>query len=127
MGQLASLDLGVLAAFTAAALMASVGAVLLSGFFPMAERSEGVRGATGSALVWTGVALTAGLAALALGTALDHLPWAVAVVAAGSAFLAAPFLVQPLPETLRDGKPGLVAFLVLGGLAIAALPGTGAL
>lgn len=125
MGPLASVDFPALAAFAAAALLASMGAVLVSGFFPASERPQAVRDPAGAALVWTGLAVTAALVALALATAFDHLPWAVAVVTGGAAFLAAPFLVQPLPERLRDGKAGLGIFAALGGLVLAAQPSVG--
>ncbi|GMG82409.1 hypothetical protein LNKW23_16220 [Paralimibaculum aggregatum] len=122
MGPLANLDLGVLAGFSAAALFVSAGAVFISGFFPRAARPEAVAGGLGGLLLWLGVALTALIAVLAVAVAAARLDWAVAVVAAGSAFLLAPFLVQPVPERIRDTKAGLGLFAVLGCLVLVALP-----
>lgn len=121
MGALAALNPYSVGMFAAAALIASIGAVLLSGFFPRAARPVSTQGLVGAALVWSGVGLSAALAALALMLAIRELPWAVAVVAAGLAFLSAPFVVQPVPSTLRDSKVGLGLFLAIAAGALASL------
>ncbi len=121
MGTLASVDGTVLAAFSAAALFVGAGAVFLSGFFPADMRSEAVAGRFGSLLVWTATAITGLVGALAVLVASQALDWAVAIVAAGSAFLLAPFLVQPVPDHLRDTKAGLAIFTAAGCLVLLAL------
>lgn len=127
MGVLALIDPAVLAVFTLAALIASVGAVFLSGFFPLDARPAATRGAIGGAMIWLGVAMTATLTFAAVSTAFEQLPWAVAVVAAGLAFLAAPFLVQPMPQALRDSKIGLGFFIGLAAASLYAFCAVGAL
>lgn len=122
MSPLYAVDPGLLALFSLAALTASVGAVFLSGFFPARERPQGARSALGAALLWLGLGLSAALAAAAIGLAAAHLPPAVAIVAAGLAVLAAPFLVQPVPERLRDSVAGLGLFAALAGGVLVAQP-----
>jgi hypothetical protein len=122
MSPLASLDVAALAAFTAAALAAACGVVFLSGFLPLGAQPEARRDAATAALLALGAALTTFLAAAAVATAAARLPLSVAVVAGGLALLAAPFLVQPLPERLRDSKAGLSAFSLAAAAAAVFLP-----
>lgn len=110
MGVLATVEIGPLALFAAAALVVSVGVVYLSGFFPLSSRPAAARGPVGGALLVLGAGLVGALAIAGVQLAAEGLPWAVAVVAGGLAFLAAPFLVQPIPDRLRDTPAGLAAF-----------------
>lgn len=121
MNPLTDLDLAAVGAFAAAALAAAAGLVLTSGYFPAAARPEGLRRGLAPLAVLAGVATTAALVVAALAASLQ-LPWAVAVVAGGSALLAAPFLIQPLPARLRESALGALLFSVLGLVLLLALP-----
>lgn len=121
MNPLTDLDFAAVGAFAAVTLGACAGLVLTAGYFPAAARPEGLRHRLAPVAIAAGVATTAALALMAL-LAAFQLPWAVAVVAGGSAFLAAPFVIQPLPARLRDSALGAALFAVLGVALLLALP-----
>jgi hypothetical protein len=121
MGPLHGLDAGFVAVVTLAAFVATAGAVLVSGFLPRTSGPAAGRGALGAALVYLAVALVAGLAIAAVAAA-TALPWAVALVVIGLAFLTAPFAVQPLPDSVRESRAGLVAVVALSAAMLVLLP-----
>lgn len=124
MGPLAGLDFALVAVVTLAAFVATGGAVLVSGFLPRADGPLAARGVAGALLVWAAAGMVAMLVVVLVSAALT-LPWAVALVAAGLAFLAAPFAIQPLPERLRESRAGLVAVLGLSAAMLVMLPTPG--
>ena len=124
MGPLHGLDAALLAAFGLAAFIVTAGAVLVSGFLPRQSGPRGGAGALGAVLVY-GAAAMLGLLLLATFSVAVMLPWAVALVVAGLAFLAAPFAVQPLPAEVRESRGGLVAVLALSAGALVLLPTPG--
>ena len=124
MGPLHGLDAALVAAVGIAAFVATGGAVLVSGFLPRASGPQAGRGALGAALVYAAVSASAALAIAAIAAA-TALPWAVALVAIGLAFLAAPFAVQPLPESVRESRAGLVAVVALSAAMLVLLPTPG--
>lgn len=123
MNPLTDLDPVTVARFAALALTACAGVVLTSGYFPAVARPTDLRRSFAPALVAAGVAVTAALAVAALWAGWQ-LPLAVAVVVGGCAILLAPFVVQPLPESLRDSRLGAALFVIFGlavlGLALLA-------
>ena len=121
MGPLHGLDAFLVAVFAIAVFVATAGAVLVSGFLPRASGPEGARGAIGAVLVYGTAAILAVLAVATI-SAGTELPWAVALVLAGLAFLAAPFAVQPLPEVVRESRAGLVAVVALAAVVLILLP-----
>lgn len=121
MNPLTDLDFAAVGAFAAVTLGACAGLVLTAGYFPAAARPAALRHRFAPLAILAGVATTAALAVMAVLAALQ-LPWNVAVVAGGAAFLTAPFLVQPLPERLRDSPLGAVLFAALGTALLLALP-----
>lgn len=124
MGPLAGLDFALVAVVTVAAFVATGGAVLVSGFLPRADGPLAARGVAGALLVWAAAGMVAVLVVVLVSAAL-MLPWAVALVAAGLAFLAAPFAIQPLPERLRESRASLVAVLGLSAAMLVMLPTPG--
>lgn len=122
MNPFAQTDVGVLAVFALAVLVASAGAVFISGLFPADARPQRLRGPLAGALIWAGLAVTLILAIAAAMTAARYLPWAVAVVAGGLAFLLAPFVVQPLPARLRDTRAGALVYACIGAACVSLLP-----
>jgi hypothetical protein len=121
MNPLTDLDFAAVGAFAAVVLGASAGLVLTAGYFPAAARPEALRHPLAPLAILAGVATTVALAVVAVIGAL-HLPWAVAVVAGGSAFLAAPFVIQPLPARLRDSALGALLFAAIGLGLLLVLP-----
>lgn len=124
MGPLTGLDFALVAVVTVAAFVATGGAVLVSGFLPRADGPLAARGVAGALLVWAAAGMVAVLVVVLVSAAL-MLPWAVALVAAGLAFLAAPFAIQPLPERLRESRASLVAVLGLSAAMLVMLPTPG--
>lgn len=121
MNPLTDLDFAAVGAFAAVTLGACAGLVLTSGYFPADARPAGLRHRLAPLAIAAGVATTAALFLAAVMAALE-LPWAVAVVAGGSAFLAAPFVIQPLPAKLRDSALGAALFAAVGLTMLLALP-----
>lgn len=121
MGPLHGLDAALVVAFALAAFVVTAGAVLVSGFLPRRSGPAGAGGVLGAVLVY-GTAAVLAVLLLATFSAAALLPWAVALVVAGLAFLAAPFAVQPLPAEVRESRAGLVAVLALSVGALLLLP-----
>lgn len=121
MGPLNGLNVALTVLFALAALLASGGAVLVTRFLPRRRGPQAGRGAVGAVLVYGTVLALVGLVGVALAAA-TALPWAVAAVAAGLAFLAAPFLVEPLPDRVLESRLGLVILTVAAVGFIVLLP-----
>ncbi len=112
--------------FAAAWAVFCVGALHVAGMLPLSGAPDAVRSFGGVALVSVNVALLAGLLILTLAHSYAQLRWTSAVVVGGAIFLFAPFVVQDLPEKLKDGKAGLALLLILliGALALLLLGGS---
>lgn len=121
MPPLANLDLLLLALFTGAAFISVAGAVLVSAFLPRAAGPEGGRGVVGGLAVYAAALALLALIGAVVFTA-TQLPWTVAVIAAGLAFLAAPAVVQPIPAWLRESRAGLVMTAAIALAALLFLP-----
>jgi len=121
MNPLIDIDFAAVGAFATVTLGACAGLVLTLGYFPAAARPAALRHRLAPVAIAAGVVMTAALALVALLAAVQ-LPWAVAVVAGGAAFLAAPFVIQPLPARLRDSSLGAAAFAAIGLVMLLALP-----
>ncbi|MDC0115938.1 hypothetical protein OAH97_00485 [Octadecabacter sp.] len=100
--------------FAAICLTASVGVVHLSGFVP----TEGQSRPRLKPMLAGGLALVLALTVVGLGLAITHVGLALAIVIAGSAFLIAPFLVEPLPAPIKDGTLGLGIFIAVAVVAL---------
>ncbi|MEM7190496.1 MAG: hypothetical protein AAF439_12865 [Pseudomonadota bacterium] len=119
MGPLHDLDIGYVAIIALTAFVATAGAVVVTGFLPRHSGPTAAQGAAGFLLVWGAVLAVGVLTIAGLAAALSH-HWAITVISAGLAFLAAPFAVQPLPAILREGRLALV-LVILAALAAAVL------
>lgn len=102
-----------------ALFMGALGAVTLlvlaaSGHFPAAHRDARLQGKAGAAVLWGSLGLGAVTLLVALVFASRHLPIAVAIIGGGLAVLAGPLLLQPLPDSVVDGRRGLAAFATIG-------------
>jgi hypothetical protein len=111
----------VLLLFAASILMAALYGLTASGHFPAEHRREALRGTVGGMVLWgtLTVVLVAAMATLVAG--LGALPWYASVLAGGGMLLFAPLLLQPLPDTVVDGRSGLVTFSVLAAAFAGAL------
>lgn len=103
-------DWPALAVFVALVLSVSLYGLTVSGHFPSEHRGDALRTAGGAALLWLTMLVCAVAAAYAVVFASRTLPWYVAVLGAGAAFLAAPLLLQPLPDAFVNGRRGLATF-----------------
>jgi hypothetical protein len=96
--------------FVALVLSVSLYGLTVSGHFPREHRSERLRDVAGAAVLWVTMALCAAAAVFAIGFAIRHLPWQLAVIGGGGALLAAPLLLQPFPDSFVNGRRGLITF-----------------
>lgn len=99
------------------ACVASLGAIALSGAFPLSTRPELARPA-GLSLIAVNIVLLAAVVWLTLIFGVDRLRWTSMVIAAGFALLFAPGLFNVWPGRWRDGIAGLL--LVMAGLGLTA-------
>ena len=120
-GPLAEVDVAILLPFACGALVAMASVVVLSGFLPIRARPATGAQRLHTMAVCTAVAATAFLI-LALCLTVPLLPTAVAVIAAGFAVLAGPFLIQPIPARVRESGLALPAILTLVAIAVVMLP-----
>ena len=116
-GPLADVDIAILLAFGCGALVAVWAVVIVAGFVPV----RGEAGPLRLPLIAVAAAATA-LLVIALAVTAPLLPTAVAILATGLAILGGPFLVQPIPDRLRDSPAALVATMALALGAMALLP-----
>jgi hypothetical protein len=111
------MDWHAFAVFIALILAVSLYGLTASGHFPSEHRGDTLRNTTGSAVLWLTMLACGGATVYAVAFASRSLPWYAAVLGAGGALLAAPLLLQPLPDSFVNGRRGLVTF----ALAAAAL------
>ena len=114
-------NLPALLIFAAAWAACCIGAIHLAGMLPLASAPASVRSPGGTILVLLNGFLLMTVAALTVTFSYRELRWSSAVVVGGAIFLFAPFVVQDLPETIRDGKAGLVLLVFVLTLALALL------
>ena len=109
--------------FMALVLVLSLYWLTVSGHFPSEHRGASLKSFGGKALLWGTIALCALLTATALTFAWAHVPLSAAIIGGGLMVLIAPLLLQPLPDSFVDGRPGLLIFAGLG-LSLALVAGT---
>ena len=116
----AGLNIRALVIFAIAWSVCCAGAVHLAGHFPLPEASSGRKSRSSTALILVNAILLLALIALTLLYSRHELRWPFAVVLGGTIFLFSPFVIQDLPEALKNGKAGLVVlfFLLLAALAL---------
>jgi len=102
-----------LIAFAAAWAVGCTGLFYLIGILPMRAAPAEVRRGAGPMLVLTNVGLVGALLVFSLLFAFAELRWTSLVVAGGLVFLFSPFVVQDIPDALKDNKIGLALVLVL--------------
>jgi hypothetical protein len=106
-------DWTALALFAAMILALAVYGLAVSAHFPREHRRESLRSSAGAAVLWGTMAVAAIAAVAALHYAVISLPGYSAVIAGGAALLAAPLVLKPLPDSLVDGRAGLLVFAAL--------------
>jgi hypothetical protein len=111
-----------LAVFMALVLVLSVYGLTASGHFPAEHRTPQLRTAGGRVILWGTIALCAALVLATLAFAWARVPLYAAVIGGGAMALAAPMLLQPLPDSFVDGRRALLAFTGLG-IALALVAG----
>lgn len=113
-------DGNVLALFAGMMLAVTMYGLVLAAHFPAEHRRPELCGAVGGLVLWGTCAAVVLVALFAVRLALAELPGYAAVLAGGLAILAAPLALKPLPDTLLDGRAGLL-LLALSALALAVL------
>lgn len=103
-----------------------VGAIQVAGMLPLSAAPEAVRTPDGVALVIANVLLLAAVLILTCAYGYNELRWTSSIVVGGMIFLLAPFLIQDLPENLKNGKAGLLILFVLSLAALGLLHSGGA-
>lgn len=103
----------VLGVFCALVLTLAMYVLAVSGHFPREQRSGAWRSRGGSFLLWSSMVIAAAAGAFGVLIAMRALPWPAAVIGGGAAILAAPLLLQTLPDRIVDGRQGLFALTVL--------------
>ena len=104
--------------FMAGVLAVALYGLTASGHFPAEARSAKFKDGWGSLVLWGTLAVTALAAAAMLLTSWWILPWYLQVIGGGAMLLFAPLLLQPLPDSLVNGRSGLLVFS--GGTAFLA-------
>jgi len=97
-----------LALFMALVLVIFVFAIAVSGHFPAEHRAAALKSASGTALLWATIAVVAVSALLALVFAYRLIPWYAAVIGGGLMILAAPYVLQPFPDSIVNGRASLL-------------------
>jgi hypothetical protein len=103
-----------LAVFMALVLVLSLYGLTVSGHFPAEYRTPALRTGAGRLILWGTIALCAALALTTLAFAWARVPLYAAVIGGGAMALAAPLLLQPLPDSFVDGLRALLTFTGLG-------------
>ncbi len=98
-------------------LVGCAGLLFVFGHLPLSAAPQPMRRGVGPVLVFTGLAVMAGVAVASVLMAADTLRWTTSVVLGGFAFLFAPFLVQDLPASIKETQAGL-ALVIAAGVAV---------
>jgi hypothetical protein len=114
------IDWGCLALLMGTVLLVALYGLCVSGYFPAEYRPAKLQRGWGLVVLWSTLiaAGLAGVTALILGW--RTLPWYAIVIGAGAVLLFAPLLLQPLPDSIVNGRRGLLAFAA-GAVLLAAL------
>jgi hypothetical protein len=109
-----------LVVFVAVWAVGCAGLFYLIGILPLSAAPTNVRRGAGPVLVLANVGLVGALLLFALLFAFSELRWTSLVVGGGMVFLFSPFIIQDLPEGLKDNKIGLslVMLLTVVGLLV---------
>jgi len=89
------------------------GVFMIAGMLPIEAALPNVRSRTGVLLLFLDIVLLAAILLQAGLLAHRDLRWTSVVIAGGLVFLSAPFLVQGLPVSIKDGRTGLLFLLIL--------------
>jgi hypothetical protein len=102
-------------------LSASLCALAASGHFPAEHRAPALRTGSGRVILFGSLAIS--VLCLLGGVALiwRTVPWYAAVIGGGAMLLAAPLLLQPLPDSFVNGRGALLTFSALSLLTSAVL------
>ncbi len=119
-------NIAALLVFATAWAIFCVGVLQLAGMLPISAAPAAVRSPGGIVLVLLNAALLLTLLLMTFAYSYSELRWSSAVVVGGGIFLFSPFVIQDLPENIKNGKAGLIILLSLLTAALALLFATGA-
>ena len=101
------------AVFVALIMVIAMFGLSLSGHFPAEHQKPEMRAWHGRLLLVASIIAIAISAAQAFGLAFGQLPPAIAIIGLGGALLAAPLILQKIPDTIVNGRRGLIGFAAL--------------
>lgn len=79
----------------------------IAGMFPAEHRPRSLRGPIGATALYVTIAIMVLLILRTAAFAAGRIEWYFAIIAAGLAFLASPFVFTALPARVRDGAMGV--------------------
>ena len=88
----------------------------VAGHFPAERRANDLRAGAGIFILWATILVAALSAAAGVAFAARALSWPPAVIATGLGLLVAPLVLQRLPNSVVDGRAGLVLFAALAAV-----------
>ena len=101
---------------TALLLVFSLLTLAASGHFPREYRTPPLASGLGVVVLYGTIAVAITSLVVALLAAWLLIPWYAAVIGGGLAILAAPIVLQQLPERFVDGRASLLSFAAAGAL-----------
>lgn len=93
--------------FILCVLLICVFILAIAGMFPAEHRPRSLRGPIGATALYVAIASMALLILRTVAFAAGRIEWYFAIIAAGLAFLASPFVFTALPARMRDGAMGI--------------------
>ncbi|MGI9424333.1 MAG: hypothetical protein ACR2PA_14160 [Hyphomicrobiaceae bacterium] len=97
------------------------GGVYVSGSLPLRAAASNIRHGAGPLLIIMNVVMLTALSATSLFYAINEIRWTSLIIGTGVIALLAPFVVQDLPDALKDTQLGLLVLLVLASGATVSL------
>jgi hypothetical protein len=102
-----------LALFMGLVLALSLFGLTASGHFPREFRPASLQSDFGAVVLWGSLAIAAALAAIAATLAWQRLPLYAIIIGGGVMVLFAPLLLRPFPDSLVNGRAGLILFVAI--------------
>lgn len=103
-------DLVLSAILGTTALTATLVGLAAAGHFPAANRIERLRDPVGVSVLWGAMIIAVVSIAVAILSAGRSLPWPYIVIACGLGILGAPQVLTSFPDSVVDGRRGLLMF-----------------
>lgn len=100
--------------FMALLMALSLHGLAASGQFPREHRSPALGAGLGASILFASIAVAIASLLVGLTLAWRLIPWYAAIIGGGAVVLAAPLVLQSLPDRFVDGPGALIAFAGTG-------------